>query len=229
MVIWPELSATAIARGGRTAPLIDLAAQPGIAPFVTSYPDAARPMPHNTASVFSGSGESARYFKRHPFAEEVNIHAPGEDPVTVEVGGVVYGLAICFDSCFPASMRSTATHPGPAGTRPQIILLPNLDPPDHTGFIQGIHAAFTPFRAAETGLPIVRADITARSMIVEARGDILAEAGEGTAEIIRADLPLGGAGAPLAMAAGDRVFYLCAVIVLMAAIRGGLRPRRSPG
>lgn len=230
MVVWPELSATAVARSGRTARLVDLARTPGAAPFIAGFLDDARPLSHNTAAVFSSAGESARYFKRHPFAEERGNHAPGDTPLTVELAGVRYGLSICFDSCFPATMRATAREPVPGGALPQIILLPNLDPPDHTGFIQAVHAAFTPFRAAEIGLPIVRADTTSRSMIVGPTGRVLAEAGEGTAETIHATVPLGIGRPTFAMRVGDGVLYGCAMVLLAGftlSLRERLRGRNA--
>jgi apolipoprotein N-acyltransferase len=223
MVVWPELSGAPIAEGGVTDRLIEIAGMPGASPFVTSFRDDHGPMPHNTAAVFSKGAESARYWKRHLYAEECTIHAPGAEPRTVMHGGVRYGLAICFDSCFPSDMRVTArtmAEGDGSGRRPEVILLPTLDPPDHTGFIQAMHAAFTPFRAAETGLPIVRADITSRSMIVDRDGRVVSEGIEGGEDIIRGPVMVGYADPPLAMVVGDGVLYGCAGVVLIGFVFG---------
>ncbi len=220
LVVWPELSATFLAPGGSDRLLRGLAAHPDAAPFVTTFPTPG-PDPErdfNTAVVFSADGVSAPYHKRHPYADEATFHAPGEAAVTVSCGGLYYGLAICFDSCFPATMRDcarTGTADDPAA-RPDVILLPTLDPPDHTGLIQAMHAASTPFRAAETGRPIVRADITAASMIVGPDGAILVEAPPGET-VIRARTPLARRDPP-ALFVGDGVLYACVVAVGVAAV-----------
>ncbi len=82
-------------------------------------------------------------------------------------------LNICFDSCFPWTMRETALKGA------DVIALSTLDPQSPNGFIQSAHAAFTPFRAAEVGIPIVRAEQTAWSMVVDGSGKILGMASVG--------------------------------------------------
>lgn len=212
LVVWPELSAALEVYEFGTERLEALAARPDVPPFVTSFPDDHQPLPRNTAVVFSRAGQSARYHKRKPFADEVSIHAAGERPLVVTVEGRRVGLNICFDSCFPAIMRETAA------LDCELILLPTLDPRGPFGTIQAMHAAFTPFRSAELGLPIVRADETAFSHITDARGRIVAEAGGGK-QVIAARVRLGPRWT-LYRQIGDAFLWLCGALLALAIWRG---------
>lgn len=158
LVILPELAGVEIAEKGKTDFLRRIS-QEG-KPFVTSFRDDAEPFPHNAAALFWRGNESERYFKRKPFAGEKADHQAGTRPVSVLWEQGVMGLNICFDSCYPAVMRETALLPGV-----NVIALPTLDPDTPRGFAQAIHAAFTPFRCAELGVPIIRSDTTGYSQV----------------------------------------------------------------
>ncbi len=212
LVVWPELSVNTCVRRGDASKLIDLAKQAGQPAFASSFQDGAAPLPRNVASVFSRSGETVRYAKRKLFGSEPQIHQSGSVPVAVPVDGRVAGLAICFDSCFPSVLREVADLPGVG-----YILLPTLDPDSRSGTIQAVHAAFTPFRAAELGLPIVRADSTAASMIVDGRGRVVAEAGIGTRETIVASI-VPGRRWTLASQIGDGFLLVCGAVLVWAVV-----------
>lgn len=186
IVVWPELSGYSAAVGGDTKALTDLAQTPGQPAFVTTYESVGEPRPYNTAQIFSGKGNSNTYNKRKLFAGERQLHEAGNDAVAVSLGGSTYGLNICFDSCYPSIMRQTGQLPGVGA-----ILLPTLDPDTPRGVAQSIHAAYTPFRAAELGIPIVRADTTANSMIVDAGGIVVEEAGNEQGWVKVADIRSG--------------------------------------
>ncbi|HEY3782233.1 MAG TPA: nitrilase-related carbon-nitrogen hydrolase [Fimbriimonadaceae bacterium] len=171
IVVWPELSSISIAPGGNTSDLVELSKRPDEPAFVTTFEDAAKPKPHNVAALFWQGQESARYFKRKPFAGEATLHQAG-DKAVVASWTTPIGLNICFDSTYPAVLRETANSPGVG-----LIALPTEDPPSANGVVQAIHSAYTPFRAAELGISIARADITGYSMIVGSDGRILAESG----------------------------------------------------
>ncbi|MCW5941360.1 MAG: hypothetical protein KIS66_03960 [Fimbriimonadaceae bacterium] len=183
LVVWPELSALAIAPGGDTKDLRDLSREVGQPPFLTTFEDDAKPLPHNVAALFNQGVESPRYAKRKPFGGERFVRAAGNRPTAVPVSGLVVGLNVCFDSCFPAVIRDTAVLPEVG-----LILLPTQDPVAPFGTVQAFHAAYTPFRAAEAGVPVVRADGTAYSMITDSQGRVVAEGGSGTDEILVADV-----------------------------------------
>ena len=222
IVVWPELSSELIARAGETEQLKQLGQENWSAPFVTSFEDDATPLPYNVAAVFGDDGESERYKKRKPFGAESKIHAAGTEAVAVKVEDVTYGLNICFDSCFPYVMRETAKLPGV-----EVILLPTLDPRAPFGSVQAMHAAYTPFRAAELGLPIVRADTTAYSMVVDSRGVIVAEAGSGTEEVLVAGI-VPGKRWTFYRIAGDWFLYLCGVLVVVGSVLGRKAKRPAP-
>jgi apolipoprotein N-acyltransferase len=214
LAVWPELSGMVMATGGKTDDLEKLAVTKGQPAFVTTYEDPADPLPFNVAQVFSSEGASAKYRKRKPFAGEAQQHAAGKSPAAVTVGGETYGLNICFDSCFPSVMRDTARQP-----KVGVILLPTLDPVTSYGAMQSIHAAYTPFRSAEIGLPIIRSDVSAHSMAVDAFGRALAEMGTEQDEISTVGVKPGKRWTFVTFA-GDWFLVLC---VLLSAI-GFLKP-----
>src|SRR5207244_4235868 len=125
------------------------------------------------AALFSRTGESRRYFKRKPFGGETQMHVAGSQAIAVPLDGRLIGLNICFDSCFPSVMRDTAR----LGAR--VIVLPSMGPETPYGWIQAIHGAYTPFRSAELGIPIGRAEVTAFAMITDSSGRIVAQAPPG--------------------------------------------------
>ncbi len=223
IVVWPELSGTASAPMGNTAMLKELAAAQGHAPFVTTFEDDNSPLPSNVASVFSKDGESYRYEKRMLFGGETADHARGDQPLAVTVDGTNYGLNICFDSCFPSVMRETAQIEGVS-----MILLPTLDPVGPSATVQAFHAAYTPFRAAELGVPIVRADTTAYSMVVDARGVIVATMGPGVEGAMVVDVDLERRDT-LYRRFGDWFLLFCGFLVLAGLIKGRTsEERRRP-
>jgi apolipoprotein N-acyltransferase len=161
--VWPELAVAEYDLGEMTK---FAASRQGV-PMVTTFNDQGPRGQRNVAAVISASGASARYAKRKPFASEASQIVAGTEPLSVRVADVRVGLNICFDSCYPWVMRDTVR------LGADVIALPTLDPASPNGFVQAIHGAFTPFRAAELGVPIVRAETTAWSMIVNSRGRIL--------------------------------------------------------
>lgn len=218
IVVWPELSAYAAKRTGDEA-LHQSTVQKGQSPFVTTYEEPADFYPYNTAIVVTDRGELGGYRKRKLFAGEKSERTPGNSPAAVEVGGITYGLNICFDSCFPSVMRETALLPGV-----DVILLPTLDPMGTYGTIQAMHAAYTPFRSAELGVAIVRADVTAHSMVVDSRGVIVAEAGAGTVEVLTAQIEPRPR-ATLFRTLGDWFVYLSALLAVVGYVRRGSNVR----
>jgi len=211
LVIWPEFAGAGLV-GKDTENLKKLSLA---APLVTSFPDTHQPKPHNVAALFMDGKESARYKKRKLFGGEKQQHTPGRESVIVPFGSKKMGLGICFDSCFPMSMRAT-------GRGADLIALPTADPSSPHGFLAAMHAAYTPFRAAETGVPIIRADTEAFSMIVDSAGTIIAEAGLGPTLLV-AQMPTRFRD-PLAMFVGDGMLLVAAFLVIF----GFWPPRSGP-
>ncbi len=205
LCVWPELSAQSAAPRGNTPELAALLKSKQQCDFVTTFEDSAEPLPHNSAALISTNGISDLYHKRKLFGGEYTVHARGTEPMSATSASATIGLNICFDSCFPHIIRETARLPNV-----ELIALPTLDPATPHGVIQSIHAAYTPFRSAENGIAIIRADITAHSMIVDRDGTILREAGTGTEEAIIANIHKGGRWTFYQMA-GDWFVWACAL------------------
>ncbi|MEQ1822441.1 MAG: nitrilase-related carbon-nitrogen hydrolase [Fimbriimonadaceae bacterium] len=174
LVVWPEFAGILFEKGGDPAEMVQMSRT--TSPFVTSFGDGQRPLPHNTAALFAGGREVARYQKRKLFGAENKMFAPGTKPATAALGSLNVGLNVCYDSCFPNIMRQTSDDA-------KILSLPTNDPPSSHYFIAGMHAAYSTFRAAETGIPLIRADSLAFSQIVDSRGHIRAEAPPGVSVI----------------------------------------------
>lgn len=206
VAVWPELSGLLAVTDGDTEELSAIATSPGQPAFVTSFEEPGPELPFNVARLFGPGYVSPGYQKRKPFAGEAQMHAAGKAPAVAQWQGITYGLNICFDSCFPSIMRDTAHQEGV-----QLILLPTLDPDTPCGVIQSIHAAFTPFRAAELGIPIVRADTTAFSMAVDAGGRTIAQAGVNQREVVVAPVHLERRWT-LARSAGDWFLWVAACL-----------------
>lgn len=223
IVVWPEHAGDAFASFGATSSLRELALESDQAPFVTSFNDDTPIMPYNTAAIFSAEGESERYAKRKLFGDEGTDHLRGTKPVAVTHAGQTYGLNICYDTCFPSIMRETANLPGVS-----MILVPTLDPVGPYGTVQAYHAAFTTFRAAENGVPIVRADTTAYSMVVDARGVIVAQLGPGKEGIKVAEVTAERRNTVYRMV-GDWFLWVCGFLVLAGLIQGRPSPKKPKG
>lgn len=218
LVVWPEFAGLALAPAGNTLKLRELAAVPGSAPFVTSFNDDFQPLPHNAASLFSLGGESERYFKRHLFGGEKSMHTPGKEPAWAALPEGKIGLTICFDSCYPSEIRERALNSGTS-----LIALPTIDPQSPHHLIAALHAAFTPFRAAENGIPIARSDGFGHSMVVDSDGFILAELNGGEA-ITGAHVS-----APYSTVYrrfGDWFLWLCVLGVAIGIVASFFYPRR---
>lgn len=204
LAVWPELSISSF-----DIPTISkFSKSPNGWPIVATYHDDHRPKPHNAAVLIDQNGLQQPYFKRQPFGEESNEITAGTKAVTVLTKSQNVGLNICFDSCFPWVMRQTALQ-----NHPDLIALPTLDPPSPNGFIQAAHAAFTPFRAAELGVPIVRAESTAWSMLVDSNGKITRLAPVGWQGPL-ADALRSGTHPTLYKMFGDWFLALCLILCL---------------
>lgn len=204
IVVWPEFAGLALAPLGNTRDLQRIALQTGGA-IVTSFNDGYKPLPHNAAALVTAETTSQSYFKRRLFGGEMNMHTPGNRAVAAKYRDRSIGLNICFDSCYPSIIRESASLP-----KVEALALPTIDPESPHYFIAAIHAAFTPFRAAENGIPIVRADGYAYSMAVYSDGSIASQS-KGGIEIGSARLD--GPHGTLYRLLGDWFLYLCYAMV----------------
>jgi apolipoprotein N-acyltransferase len=203
-VVWPEFSGMLFVRGDDVSKLLEISMDS--APFITSFRDTAVPLPHNVAALYSAGKESNRYEKRKLFAAETKMHAPGNRIVSAVLPGYCLGLNICFDSCYPTIIRQTADLPDV-----KVVALPTIDPDSPHYFVAAVHAAYTPFRCAENGVAMVRADGHFGSMIVNEHGQIVAELHDEQKSLtatISGERPW-----TLYQILGDWFWYLCIVVV----------------
>ncbi len=219
-VVWPEFGGIMFAPRGDTTKLKELSKfTPAI---ITSFPDNHLPLPYNVASLTSKGQESERYQKRKLFAGEKNMHTPGSRAVAVpfEPADGSIGLNICFDSCYPSVIRETAKLPAV-----KVIALPTIDPESKNHFVAAMHAAYTPFRAAENGVSMIRADGRFGSMFVDANGTITNELKDGQATRYGWLIP--SRPATLYQILGDWWLYLCWLVAIGYPITHALAKRKN--
>lgn len=220
LAVWPEFGGLSAAPGGDPKALREWTRDARAPAVVTSFPDGQSPKPFNVASIFEKGKESPRYAKRMLFGGEKSMHQAGSRAVAVPWQGTVVALSICFDSCFP-DLLAASTRSNEVG----FVALPTIDPPAPYHWAAAMHAAFTPFRAAESGVSIVRVDGYAYSQVVDSSGRV------------RVSLPPGEfsrkASVPLARRwtlyrwIGDAFLWVCAALVVNAWWPMGRRPIRG--
>lgn len=219
-VVWPEFGGIMFAPRGDTTKLKELSTStPAI---ITSFPDNHAPLPYNVASLTSKGQESERYQKRKLFAGEKNMHTPGSKAVAVPFAPAEgsIGLNICFDSCYPSVIRETAALPGV-----KVIALPTIDPESKNHFVAAMHAAYTPFRAAENGVSVIRCDGRFGSMFVNSNGSITSELKDGQA--IHHGYLLPNRQSTVYQKLGDWWLYLSWIIAIASPIFWKLQSRHS--
>ncbi len=221
-VVWPEFSGMLFVRGDDTSKLKD--ASVGTSPLITSFRDLATPLPHNVAAMYSDGKESARYEKRKLFASESKMHTAGTKAVAVPLPqeNDSVGLNICFDSCYPNIIRESAALPNV-----RVVALPTIDPDSPHYFVAAVHAAYTPFRCAENGVAIVRADGHFGSMIVNEQGQIVAELKDEQKSLTA--VISGKRAWTVYRILGDWFWYLCIAGVVALPIRNFIKARKDAG
>lgn len=135
------------------------------------------------------------YRKTHPFGAERDVYVAGDGLVTVELGGRVLGLMICFDMEFPEVARALVR--GGADMLVTISANPSEFELDHEVFARA--------RALESGLPHVYVNrvgdqdglsFGGHSTALDQTGRVLAEAGSKNERIVDAEIGDSGRGDP---------------------------------
>ena len=128
----------------------------------------------------------ATYRKLHLFDTEKLWFTQGEEVSPVlEVAGCRVGMAICFDWVFPEVWRVLALAGADLVCHPS-----NLVIPDNCQRAVPVHALVNRFFVATANRVGVEGDLrfTGRSMLVDPRGRVLAEAPETGERVIAAEL-----------------------------------------
>ncbi len=204
LVVFPELFTTgydlegldlaAVAEeipGGPTSRRLALAAAQSRIAVVGSIVERTGDALFDTAVVFDRHGALAgRYRKSHLYPAEREHFAPGSELGLVDLDGFRLGLAICFEHAFPEIFAELAL----AGA--QVIAIPSAVPAGFE-YLIGLRSRA---RAQDNQVFVAAANLAGddgrtrwcgRSMIVDPRGAVLAEAGEHVDAVIRAEVDLG--------------------------------------
>ncbi len=137
---------------------------------------------------------------------------PGPGPRTLDIGGEwgKVGFDLCYEIIFSG-------HVVDARDRPSFIFNPSNDawfgswgPPQHL--------AQARLRAAEEGLPVLRATPTGISAVIDARGNVVKEIAWGKAGVIDAVLPASANAPPLFARFGNSIPLLLGVLLIAGGI-----------
>jgi predicted amidohydrolase len=142
----------------------------------------------NSAVCIDAAGEVAGvYRKTHPFGDERDTYVAGEELVTVQVGGRVLGLMICFDMEFPEVARALA------GRGAELLVTISANSPP----FELDHDVFARARALENGLPHVYVNrvgeedgltFSGGSLALDPDARVLAEAGPEEERLVTAEI-----------------------------------------
>jgi len=180
------------------------------------------PYEENRAILIDPTGQTVwDYAKTVPALGEARVIRPG--PGVIPVVDTPYGrlgTIICFDADFPSLIQQAGL------ARVDILLAPSNDWQP----IALMHSRAATFRAVENGMAMVRATGNGTTLVVDALGQVLAEADYFATDTltVTADVPTRGL-ATLYPHLGESPVYLClAILVLLAAVAGLRRPGAAP-
>jgi apolipoprotein N-acyltransferase len=129
-------------------------------------PEDGKARMQNFAWVLSPEGELlGRTDKRHPipFVERRLARRKTSRPIDTPAGRL--GVQICYDLDFEDVSRDLARQGA------ELLVVPNLDPASWKKWQHAQHSAMAAARAAETGLPIVRAASSGTSQVIDPSGE----------------------------------------------------------
>jgi predicted amidohydrolase len=129
--------------------------------------------------VAGPGGETATYRKTHLYPAEQSIFTPGSELVTTQVNGLHLGTMICFEHAFPEIATTLALEGA------EVVVIPSAVP---TGY-EHLLLLRTRARAQDNQIFVVASNMAGepfcgKSLIVDPRGDILAQAGPSTETIV---------------------------------------------
>jgi predicted amidohydrolase len=150
----------------------------------------------NTAAIVHGRALVGRYRKAHLLDRERCFDA-GSTPAVFQVGGLRFGINICYDTNFAAAAQ------GVAALGASLILCPanNMLPRKAAETWKDRHNAIRAKRCRETGLWLVSADVTGErdglvswgpTAVITPEGEVAAQLPLGRPGLLVFDLPIGG-------------------------------------
>ena len=193
LTVWPETSLPELLRYSEDVRRMIATATGGTPILIGVQRYGEDGAPRNSAALLTGpEGEVVQVQDKHrlvPFGEYMPLpavaealglgplasqlagrYAPGDGPALIEVPGIGPVLSmICYEAIFPQDIRRVA--------RPVAILHLTNDAWFGTFAGPRQHLALARLRAAESGLPLLRAANTGISAAIDARGTVLAALG----------------------------------------------------
>lgn len=109
----------------------------------------------NTAVVVHHGVLVGRYRKTHLMAGE-SLFSPGSDALVFELGGLRFGINICYDTNFPEAARKLAD----GGATLLVCSANNMHRRSTSEAFREVHNAVRGERCRETGLWMVSSDVT---------------------------------------------------------------------
>ena len=173
--------------GAEVAQLREAAGRAGTAVVVGAAERTAGGIANSALCIDAAGGLAGVYRKTHRFGSEGDVYRPGDDLVTVELGGRVLGLMICFDMEFPEVARTLAGR----GADMLVTISANSPP------FELDHSVFARARALENGLPHVYVNrvgeqdglaFNGGSLALDPDARVLADAGSWEQRIVTADI-----------------------------------------
>lgn len=220
-VVWSELALGSSFHGEAVDDPTTSLARELHTPLVAGYLEPTSTTQYNCASLIDSTGSVVgTHRKVHLFLGEVRNTSAGTAARVVPASFGKLGIEICFDTCYTDISRHLANQ----GAR--LVAMPNFDPPTPGGIVHWLHTAFLTLRAAETGMPIVRADPSGLSQVIDSQGRILAQAPLWQAYALVAEVPLGtGTGTPFSRS-GDWLAYLAVLVTAGFAVAAPFHRKR---
>lgn len=244
VVVWPEASTPFFLNrdSALSAPMRALAAETRT-PFVigTDEVNAAGTEIFNAAGVIRADGQLGNsYQKIHlvpfgeyvplkrllffigPLVQAVSEFTPGTEPTVLDLGnGVRAGVAICYESIYPALTRDFASRGA------NLLMVITNDAWFGTSSAAFQHYEMGVMRAIETGRYLVRAANTGITAAVDPYGRVLVRAGMFEALSVTADVRLINStdGRTIYARTGDLAGWISTAVTLVMAL--ALRRRRA--
>jgi predicted amidohydrolase len=129
--------------------------------------------------VAGPDGETATYRKTHLYPAEQSIFSAGSELVTTDINGLRLGMMICFEHAFPEIATTLALEGA------EVVVIPSAVPKGYEHLL----LLRTRARAQDNQVFVVACNMAGQpfcgnSLIVDPRGDILAQAGQEVETIV---------------------------------------------
>jgi apolipoprotein N-acyltransferase len=137
---------------------------------------------------------------------------PGPGPRTVDLGGLwgKVGFQVCYEIIFSGRVADEKNRPGFIFNPSNDAWFGSWGPPQHVAQAQ--------LRAAEEGLPVLRATPTGISAVIDARGNLVQSMPSRKAGVIDAVLPPAANSAPIFARFGNAIPILLAALLVIGGI-----------